>query len=71
MEKTPGTALSRMDAAEVRVQNFMVVCGGLSIFCFVRPDNGGVLPKNANCVQEEKCHNQSREAEELKPKVCK
>jgi hypothetical protein len=53
MEKTPGTALSRMDAAEVRVQNFMVVCGGLSIFCFVRPDNGGVLPKNANCVQEE------------------
>jgi hypothetical protein len=48
MEKTPGTALSRMDAAEVRVQNFMVVCGGLSIFCFVRPDNGGVLPKNAN-----------------------
>ena len=41
MEKTPGTALSRMDAAEVRVQNFMVVCGGLSIFCFVRPEDNG------------------------------
>jgi hypothetical protein len=61
MEKTPGTALSRMDPAEVRVQNFMVVCGGLSIFCFVRLEEVCCLKCELRSRRE--CHNQSQEAE--------
>jgi hypothetical protein len=58
MEKTSGTALSGMDAADFRVHNFMVVLRGLSISCLVRPDNGGVLLEIANCNQARECQSQ-------------